>query len=81
MPISIRAFLLTYPSINIIICAFFLQYPWIFDFIIMQHGRRITLIQRQMQQWKTLLAITKIFTLLTYLLYIFAFPIRNDKEG
>ena len=39
--VSIRAFLLTYPSLNMIICSFFLQYPWIFDFIVMQQGRRM----------------------------------------
>lgn len=46
IPVSIRAFLITYPSLNIIICSMFLQYPWIFDVIVLTHGRRTLLIQR-----------------------------------
>lgn len=44
--ISFRAFLLTYPSMNILICAFLIQYPWLYDLILIQNGRRINLILR-----------------------------------
>lgn len=77
--VSFRAFLLTYPSMNILICAFLLQYPWIMDYVIIQHGRRIYLNLRL--QWKTFVVATNIFTLLMYLVYAFAFPIKSDADG
>ena len=77
--ISFRAFLLTYPSMNILICAFLIQYPWLYDFILIQNGRRINLILRQ--QMKTFVVATNIFTLLMYLVYAFAFPIKSDDYG
>ena len=43
MSISFRAFLLTYPSMNILIIAFLIQYPWIYDCYVICHGRRINL--------------------------------------
>ena len=78
MSISIRAFLITYPSMNILIIAFLIQYPWIYDYIIMTHGREIYLDLRQ--KWKTFVVATNIFTLLMYLVYAFAFPIGDDSE-
>lgn len=78
MSVSVRAFLLTYPSMNILICAFLVQYPWIYDYIIIWHGRQIYLDLRQ--QWKTFVVATNIFTLLMYLVYAFAFPIKGDND-
>lgn len=76
MSISVRAFLLTYPSMNYLICAFLIQYPWYYDFIVISHGREINL--RLRNQWKTLVVATRIFTLLMYLVYLFNFPMQND---
>ena len=33
LPIGIRAFLITYPQLNTLICAYLIQYPWLYDFI------------------------------------------------
>ena len=77
---SMRAFLLTYPSMNILIISYLIQYPWIYDFLIVQQGRRINLLQRYSQQWKTFLIATKIFTVLMYLVFVFGFPIKSDEE-
>ena len=73
-----RAFLLTYPSMNILICAFLIQYPWIYDYIIMVQGRELYLDLRV--KWKTFVVATNIFTLLMYLVYAFAFPIKGDQD-
>ena len=79
MSISVRAFLLTYPSMNFLICAFLIQYPWYYDFIVISHGREINL--RLRMQWKTLVVATRIFTLLMYLVYLFNFPMQNDNSN
>lgn len=44
--LNMRAFMLTYPQINILICSFLIQYPWLYDYILIQHGRQINLILR-----------------------------------
>ena len=34
VPMGVRAFIITYPQINVLICAFLIQYPWLYDFIL-----------------------------------------------
>ena len=79
MPIGIRAFLITYPQINTLICAYLIQYPWLYDFILIQHGPNLNLILRQ--QMKMFVVAANIFTVLMYLVYAFAFPVNDDKIG
>ena len=74
-----RAFLLTYSSMNILIISYLIQYPWIYDLLVLQQGRRVNLIQRYSQYWKTFLMATKIFSLLIYLVFVFGFPMGNDN--
>mmetsp|Transcript_8483 Transcript_8483/g.14265 ORF Transcript_8483/g.14265 Transcript_8483/m.14265 type:complete len:242 (+) Transcript_8483:118-843(+) len=76
-PIGLRAFLITYPQINVLICSFLIQYPWLYDFILIQNGRAINLVLRQ--QMKMFVVAAVIFTVLMYLVYLFAFPINDDK--
>ena len=77
MPIGLRAFLMTYPQINVLICSFLIQYPWLYDFILLQNGRHLNLVLRQ--QMKMFVVAASIFTVLMYLVYAFSFPINNDK--
>lgn len=78
MPLSIRAFFITYPQINILICSFLIQYPWLYDFILIQNGRAINLILRQ--QMKMFVVAAIIFSVLMYIVFAFAFPITDDTE-
>ena len=34
LPIGLRAFLITYPQINVLIIAYLIQYPWLYDYLI-----------------------------------------------
>ena len=34
LPIGVRAFLITYPQINVLIIAYLIQYPWLYDYLI-----------------------------------------------
>ena len=77
VPIGVRAFLITYPQMNILICGFLVQYPWLYDFILIQNGRNINLVLRQ--QMKMFVVAANIFTVLMYLVYAFSFPINDDK--
>ena len=80
LSVGMRAFLITYPQINILICAFLIQYPWLYDFILLQNGRHITLVLRQ--QMKMFVVAANIFTLLMYIVYVFtAFPMVSDDSG
>ena len=47
VPMGLKAFIITYPQINILICAFLIQYPWLYDFILIQNGVTINLVLRQ----------------------------------
>ena len=77
MPMGLRAFFLTYPQINVMICSFLIQYPWLYDFILLQNGRHLNLVLRQ--QMKMFVVAASIFTVLMYLVYAISFPINNDK--
>lgn len=44
--LNVRAFMITYPQINVLICSFLIQYPWLYDYILIQHGRQINLVLR-----------------------------------
>jgi hypothetical protein len=80
MPLSIRAFFITYPQINVLICSFLIQYPWLYDFILIQNGRQINLILRQ--QMKMFVVAAIIFSVLMYIVFAFGFPITDDSaEG
>ena len=48
VPIGVRAFLITYPTLNQMICSFLIQYPWLYDHIVLLpgNGRRINLVLR-----------------------------------
>ena len=61
------------------ICAYLIQYPWLYDFILIQHGPNLNLILRQ--QMKMFVVAANIFTVLMYLVYAFAFPVNDDKIG
>jgi hypothetical protein len=76
MPLNIRAFFITYPQINILICSFLIQYPWLYDFILIQNGRQINLILRQ--QMKMFVVAAIIFSVLMYIVFAFGFPITDD---
>ena len=67
--INVRAFLITYPQMNILICTFLIQYPWLYDFILIQNGRHINLVLRQ--QMKMFVVAAAIFTILMYVVFIF----------
>ena len=78
MPINIRAFMITYPQLNILICTFLIQYPWLYDYILIQNGRQINLVLRQ--QMKMFVIAAGIFTILMYVVYIIQFPITDDSK-
>ena len=79
LSVGMRAFLITYPQMNILICAFLIQYPWLYDFILLQNGRHITLVLRQ--QMKMFVVAANIFTILMYIVYAFtAFPMLSDEN-
>jgi amino acid transporter len=63
----------------VLICSFLVQYPWLYDFILLQNGRHINLVLRQ--QMKMFVVAAVIFTVLMYLVYLFAFPINNDDNS
>lgn len=74
VPIGVRAFLITYPTLNQMICSFLIQYPWLYDHIVLLpgNGRRINLVLRQ--QMKTFVVAFNIFTLLIYIIFAFTGP-------
>ena len=77
--LSMRAFLLVYPQINVLTCSFLIQYPWLYDFILIQNGRQINLVLRQ--QMKMFVVAALIFTVLIYVVFLFGFPITDDTDG
>jgi multisubunit Na+/H+ antiporter MnhB subunit len=79
LPIGIRAFLVTYPQLNILVCSFLIQYPWLYDFMLLQNGIHINLFLRQ--QMKMFVVAAVIFAILLYLVYLFAFPIDSDESS
>lgn len=79
LPIGMRAFLITYPQVNILIIAYLIQYPWLYDYLIIQHGHRIYLQLRN--QMKVFVIASNIFIVLLYLVYTFSFPINSDEPG
>jgi hypothetical protein len=78
--LNTRAFLITYPQINVLICSFLIQYPWLYDYLLIQNGKSINLVLRQ--QMKMFVVAAIIFTVLMYIVFAFAFPITTDaKDG
>ena len=60
------------------ICSFLIQYPWLYDHIVLLpgNGRRINLVLRQ--QMKTFVVAFNIFTLLIYIIFAFTGPTSTD---
>ena len=79
VPIGVRAFILTYPTINLLICSFLIQYPWLYDHILILNTRAINLVLRQ--QMKTFVVAFNIFTLLIYIIFAFTVPTDTDEEN
>ena len=78
MPIGIRAFLITYPQVNVLICSFLIQYPWLYDYILIQHTRSINLILRS--KMKMFVVAAGVFGILMYLVYGYNYPIEGDDD-
>ena len=79
IPIGLRAFLLTFPSINIMICSYLIQYPWLYDHVVRVHGRVFNLVLRN--QMKQFVVAFNIFILLIYIIYAFTVPSNSDQKG
>ena len=77
IPIGLRVFLITYPQVNVLVCSFLLNYPWLYDYILIQNGRQINLVLRQ--QIKMFVVAAMVFTCLMYMVYLFSFPIDSDE--
>ena len=61
------------------ICSFLIQYPWLYDFILLNNGRRHQLILRQ--QMRTFVVAFNIFTFLIYIIFAFTGPTDSDQDG
>jgi len=58
------------------VCSFLIQYPWLYDHIMILNGRRINLVLRQ--NMKTFVVAFNVFTLLIYIIFAFSCPISSD---
>ena len=80
MSISLRAFLLTYPSMNILIIALLITFSFMYDSELIRDGRRTNLIMRIDWKFRALVMII-FFTVLIYGLCLSFFSsIENDKR-
>ena len=76
MSLSLRAFIICYPQINVLVFSFLCQYPWLFDYFILLHGKAIYM--RLREQLTVFVITNKIFIVVLYLVFMFSFPILSD---
>ena len=61
---------------NMLIGSFLCQYPWLFDYYIIMHGKGVYL--RLREQLTVFVITNKIFIVVIYLVFMFSFPIVSD---